>query len=161
MIEKLTRRKVHKLIVRTALGTVSYPHHPRSHVIEDLQTDSKQHLHDSQSDGHLHLVRVGEDQLVLGHVPDRVHSKWVRGHALHSLTGDPQAQTGHTAGLDSTRVRHWPTDCKHKLSQSPDAKCCQLNTTAREIITKKSLSTCTDTQTVPPRVTTYLKVLLV
>ena len=103
MIEKLTRRKVHKLIVRTALGTVSYPHHPRSHVIEDLQTDSKQHLHDSQSDGHLHLVRVGEDQLVLGHVPDRVHSKWVRGHALHSLTGDPGEMTPRRK-LDTRRV---------------------------------------------------------
>ena len=57
-------------------------------MIENLQTDSKQHLHDTQNNGHLHLVRVGEDQLVLGHVPDRVQSKRVGGLVFHSLAGD-------------------------------------------------------------------------
>ena len=88
---------------QTLVQTYIYMHPLSSHVIENLQTDSKQHLHDTQSNGHLHLVRVGEDQLVLGHVPDRVHSKWVRGHALHSLTGDPGEMTPRRK-LDTRRV---------------------------------------------------------
>ena len=39
-------------------------------MIEDLETNSKQHLHDTQDDGHLHLVRVGEHKLVVSNVPN-------------------------------------------------------------------------------------------
>ncbi len=88
---------------QTLVQTYIYMHPLSSHVIENLQTDSKQHLHDTQSNGHLHLVRVGEDQLVLGHVPDRVQPKRVGGHALHSLTGDRGYMTPRRK-LDTRRV---------------------------------------------------------
>ena len=41
-----------------------------SHVIEDAQKDTEEHLSNPQDDGHLHLVGVGEHQLVLCSLPD-------------------------------------------------------------------------------------------
>ena len=41
-----------------------------SHVVEDTQNDTEQHLSYAQDDGHLHLVGVGEDQLVLCILPN-------------------------------------------------------------------------------------------
>ena len=40
------------------------------HVIEDAENDTKHHLPYPQNDRHLHLVGVGEEQLVLSHIPD-------------------------------------------------------------------------------------------
>lgn len=38
-------------------------------MVEEAETNSKQHVDDSQDDGHLHLERVQERQLVSGNVP--------------------------------------------------------------------------------------------
>lgn len=41
-----------------------------SQVVEEAETNSKEHVDDPQDDGHLHLERVQEGQLVDGDVPD-------------------------------------------------------------------------------------------
>ena len=41
-----------------------------SHVIEDGENDTKQHLYYAQDDSHLHLVGIGEDQLVVSNTPN-------------------------------------------------------------------------------------------
>lgn len=38
-------------------------------VVEETETDSEQHVNDSQDNRHLHLERVQECQLVGGNVP--------------------------------------------------------------------------------------------
>lgn len=38
-------------------------------MVEEAETNSKQHVDDSQDDGHLHLEGVQERQLVSGDVP--------------------------------------------------------------------------------------------
>lgn len=40
-----------------------------SQVVEETETDPEQHVDDSQDNGHLHLERVEECQLVAGNVP--------------------------------------------------------------------------------------------
>lgn len=47
-----------------------------SQVVEETESDSEQHVDDSQDDGHLHLERVQECQLVGGHVPYLMDNKW-------------------------------------------------------------------------------------
>ena len=96
------------------------PLNPRSHVIENLQTDSKQHLHDTQKNGHLHLVRVDEDQLILGHIPDRVQSKWVGGHTFHSLAGDLSEMTPRRK-LDTRRVWTVPEYVTSRLTAKKES----------------------------------------
>lgn len=44
-------------------------------MVEDTETDTKEHVDDSQDDGHLHLERVQESQLVDGDVPN-LEEKW-------------------------------------------------------------------------------------
>ena len=39
-------------------------------MVKDAEDDSKQHLEYPQNDGHLHLVRVGVQQLVLSNIPN-------------------------------------------------------------------------------------------
>ena len=39
-------------------------------MIENAKQNAKQHLQYSQNHGHFHLVRVGEHQFVLRHVPN-------------------------------------------------------------------------------------------
>ena len=38
-------------------------------VVEDAENDPKEHLSDTEDDGHFHLVGVGVQQLVLRHLP--------------------------------------------------------------------------------------------
>lgn len=38
-------------------------------MVEEAETNSEQHVDDPQDDGHLHLERVQERQLVSGNVP--------------------------------------------------------------------------------------------
>lgn len=40
-----------------------------SQVVEETERDAKQHVDDSQDNGHLHLERVQECKLVVGNVP--------------------------------------------------------------------------------------------
>ena len=42
------------------------------HVVEEAENDPEQHLEYPQDDSHLHLVRVGVEQLVLCHIPSLV-----------------------------------------------------------------------------------------
>lgn len=46
-----------------------------SQVIEETESDTKEHVDDSQDDGHLHLERIQESQLVDGNVPN-LEEKW-------------------------------------------------------------------------------------
>jgi len=46
-----------------------------SQVVENAEDDSKQHLPNTQYDGHLHLVGVLKQQLVLGHIPHLTRHK--------------------------------------------------------------------------------------
>lgn len=46
-----------------------------SQVIEETERDTKEHVDDSQDDGHLHLERVQESQLVDSNVPN-LEEKW-------------------------------------------------------------------------------------
>ena len=39
-------------------------------MVEDAENDSKQHLPDAKNNGHLHLVGVLEEKLVLSHIPN-------------------------------------------------------------------------------------------
>lgn len=58
-------------------------YHMRSHdqhMIEDGENHSKEHLPHSQNDGHLHLVGVGEHQLVGRHLPYLQAMDHVRSH---------------------------------------------------------------------------------
>jgi len=41
-----------------------------SHMIDETEHDAEHHLTNAQDDGHLHLERVDEEQLVLGQAPD-------------------------------------------------------------------------------------------
>lgn len=41
-----------------------------SQVVEEAERNSKQHVDNSEDDGHLHLEGVQEGQLVAGNVPD-------------------------------------------------------------------------------------------
>lgn len=52
-----------------------------SQVVEEAETNSKQHVDDSQDDGHLHLEGVQERQLVGGDVP-YLHGQKVGGIRL-------------------------------------------------------------------------------
>ena len=38
-------------------------------MVEDAENDPKEHLSDTEDDGHLHLVGVGIEQFVLCHLP--------------------------------------------------------------------------------------------
>lgn len=38
-------------------------------MVEDAENDPKEHLSDTEDDGHLHLVGVGVEQFVLCHLP--------------------------------------------------------------------------------------------
>lgn len=40
------------------------------HVVKEAESDSEEHVSNSQDYGHLHLIGVEEGQLVGGHVPD-------------------------------------------------------------------------------------------
>ena len=44
-------------------------------VVKESKEDSEQHLSDTQQDGHLHLVRVSEQELVGGYLPDLGRTK--------------------------------------------------------------------------------------
>lgn len=46
-----------------------------SQVIEETERDTKEHVDDSQDDGHLHLKRVQESQLVDSNVPN-LEERW-------------------------------------------------------------------------------------
>lgn len=49
-----------------------------SQVIEETERNTKEHVDDSQDNGHLHLERVQESQLIDGNVPN-LSEKWKTG----------------------------------------------------------------------------------
>ena len=49
-----------------------------SHMIEDRQNNTKEHLAYSKDDSHLHLVRVCEDKLVVGNTPNLTNKRALR-----------------------------------------------------------------------------------
>ena len=42
---------------------------PHSHVVHNAENHTKHQLEEAQNDGHLHLVAVGEGQLVFSYQP--------------------------------------------------------------------------------------------
>jgi len=48
-------------------------------VVEQRDADAERHLEDAHHDGDLHLERVEEGDLVVGHVPERVDAHGVDG----------------------------------------------------------------------------------
>ena len=73
---------MHVLYTHTYTNTLTHSHilthasthtHTRatmsSHIVDDTEDDTKQHLHDTKDNGHLHLVRVGEDEVIHRHCP--------------------------------------------------------------------------------------------
>jgi len=53
-------------------GSLEEPMVPQTHH------HAEQHVGDADDDGHLHLVRIQEVDLVLGQLPHGVHANWVR-----------------------------------------------------------------------------------
>ena len=46
-------------------------------VVEEADDDAKQHVQHAKDYRDLHFVRVEEDDLVLGQLPDWIHAKWI------------------------------------------------------------------------------------
>lgn len=59
-------------------------------VVEQAEDETKSHLDDTKDDGHLHLVRVGEDEEVVGSVPGDIDTDGV-GVVVELALGDGRA----------------------------------------------------------------------
>ena len=59
-----------RLCQMTTCTCTEHRHYINLHVVEDGEYHTKQHLDNSKDDGHLHLVGVGVDELVVSNTPD-------------------------------------------------------------------------------------------